>query len=334
MSTSPRPDYRPLATLAQPQAERLRPMISTVVAQPFDSPDHIFEVKWGGVRAIAEMAHGSVRVHGRNLRDLTPLYPELASLADCLDAEHAVIDGEIVAWGTENLPAFELLRPRLLQPDTKVARPRSSPVIYHVFDLLELDGQWLLQRPLYERRNLLHQRLSPHRAVQVADFVLEDGLTFFEAVAGHHLGGIVAKDKYSPYLPGERSTAWQEIRATQADDFVVGGYSFGGGRRKDPIDSLLLGAYRRNGLEFVGQVSVGCSDREARLLLGLLAPLHAEQCPFTETPAVSRFLHWCRPELACHVRYAQWDARGRLRFPVFVAPRPDVAPEECVRDTP
>ena len=307
-------------------------MLATVVEAPFDSADHVFEVKWGGVRAIAEVADGAVRLHGRNLRDLTPLYPELAALVDSLRAEHAVVDGEIIAWGAEQLPSFELLRPRLLRPDTSVRPPRRSPIIYQVFDLLELDGRRLFDLPLFERRNLLHERLTPHRVVQVADFVEENGIAFFDAVVGQHLEGIIAKDKRSPYLPGQRSVAWQEVRAMQADDFVVGGYSFGGGRSTDLIASLLLGAYRRGRLEFVGQVSVGYGNRETRQLLEMLTPLHTDACPFIEPPTVDRFLYWCRPELVCHVRYSEWTADGHLRFPIVVAPRPDVPPEECVRE--
>lgn len=313
----------------------LRPMLPVVREEPFDSPDHIFEVKWGGVRAIAVIDGGEVRLHGRNLRELTPLYPELSALAACLQARHAVLDGEIAAWGTEGLPAFDLLRPRLLRPDQPAAPSRRAAVIYQVFDLLELNGRWLLQHPLFERRNLLHERLRPNRLGQAADFVRDEGVAFFEAVAVHRLEGVIAKNKYSPYLPGERSDAWQEVRAIQSDDFVIGGYTFGGGRRtKDLIASLLLGAYRRQRLEFVGEVSIGCSDREMRQLVELLTPLHTERCPFAEPPAVARFLYWCRPELACHVRYSQWGPDGQLRFPVFVAPRPDVPAEECVLHLP
>ena len=305
-------------------------MLPVSGGEPFDSPDYVFEVKWDGVRAIAIVGEGQARLHGRNLRNLTPLYPELSVLPRCLDARQAVVDGEIAAWGTESLPDFELLRPWLLQPDAPPQRRRRPAIIYQVFDLLQLDGAWLLDRPLYERRNLLHEHLRPNRAVQVADFVRDEGIAFFEAVRGHGLGGVVAKHKYSPYVPGERSPSWVEVRTFQADDFVIGGYSFGGGRRKDPIASLLLGAFRAGRLEFCAQVSVGCSDREARQLLDLLQPLHTNECPFREPPEVSRFLYWCRPELACHVRYSEWDADGRLRFPVFVAPRPDVPAEECL----
>ena len=313
-----------------PEAGALRPMLPVLRDEPFDSPDWIFEVKWGGVRAIAVIDDGTVRLHGGNLRDLTPLYPELAALPEHFQAGRAVVDGEIIAWGTAELPDFALLRPRLLRPDEPARKPRPSPVIYQIFDLLELDGGWLIERPLFERRNLLHERLRPTEAIQAADFITENGVAFFDAVVAYKLEGMIAKDKLSPYLPGERSAAWQEVRAIQSDDFVIGGYTFGGGlRRKDLIATLLLGAYREGRLHFAGEVSVGCTDREMRQLGELLTPLHSDRSPFTEAPSVARLFYWCRPELACHVRYSQWGPDGRLRFPVFVAPRPDIAPEEC-----
>ena len=310
-------------------------MLPVVVDEPFDSADHIYEVKWGGVRTIAVIERGEVRLHGRNLRDLTPLHPDLASLPKTVDAKQAVLDGEIIAWGAESLPAFELLREHLLQSEGDVKPSRRPPVTYQVFDLLQLDGSSLLRRPLFERRNLLHERLRPNRVVQAADFVREEGTAFFEAAASYRLEGIIAKDKHSHYLPGQRSIAWQEIRTAQSDDFVIGGYTFGGGlRRKDLISSILIGAYERGQLQFVGEVSIGCSDREAKRLLDMLSDLHTERCPFADGPIVQRFLYWCRPELACHVRFSLWGPDGKLRFPVFVAPRPDVPPEECLREVP
>ncbi len=305
-------------------------MLPVLHDEPFDSPDHIFEIKWGGVRAIAEIDGRNIRLHGQNLRDLTPLYPELSAVAGSISAHHAVVDGEIVAWGEENVPAFDALRPRLFRPDEPITRSRRAPLMFQMFDLLELNGRWLLHYPLFERRNLLHERLQPNRYAAAADFVREDGIAFFEAVVTHKLEGIIAKDKLSQYLPGKRSPAWQEIRAIQSDNFVIGGYTFGGGRKKDLISSLLIGAYRGDRLEFVGEVNVGCNDREMRQLLDLVTPLHSDRSPFAEAPLIERFFYWCRPDLACHVRYSQWTADGMLRFPLFVAPRPDVPPEECL----
>ena len=251
-------------------------MLPVLHDEPFDSPDHIFEIKWGGVRAIAEIDGRDIRLHGQNLRDLTPLYPELSAVAGSISAHHAVVDGEIVAWGEENVPAFDALRPRLFRPDEPITRSRRAPLMFQMFDMLELNGRWLLHYPLFERRNLLHERLQPNRVAAAADFVREDGIAFFEAVVTHKLEGIIAKDKLSQYLPGQRSPAWQEIRAIQSDNFVIGGYTFGGGRKKDLLSSLLIGAYRGNRLDFVGEVNVGCSDREMRQLLDLVTPLHSD----------------------------------------------------------
>jgi DNA ligase-1 len=306
-------------------------MLPVLRDEPFDSPDHIFEVKWGGVRVIATIDGENLQIHGRNLRDLTKLYPELQGLPGSLNASRAVMDGEIVAWGAENLPTFDILRPRMLNPDAAVAAKRRSQVMFQVFDLLEVDGTCLLERPLYERRNDLHERLRPSRFTVAADFIRDDGIAFFEAVVRHGLEGVIAKDTNSPYLPGRRSDAWQEIRATQSDDFVIGGYTFGGGRRRDLVASLLVGMYRGRYLEFVGEANIGCSDREMKQLLALLTPLHGSDCPFVNPPEVPRFYYWCAPQLACHLRYSQWGSDGMLRFPLFVAPRPDIPPEECVR---
>ena len=323
-----RPPAAPPRGALPPPADSLRPMLPALGGEPFDSPDYIFEVKWDGVRAFLGRDRDGLRLVDRAGGDLLSAIPELR---DAKIPEGVLLDGEIAAWGTESLPDFELLRPRLLRPDAPVPRRQRSPIIYQVFDVLELDGRWLLDLPLYERRNLLHQRLQPSRTVQVADFVRDEGIAFSEAVRNHGLGGLIAKHKYSPYLPGERSSHWLELRAFQADDFVIGGYTFGGGRRNDPIASLLLGAYKNGKLEFAGQVSVGCGDREAGQLLGLLQPLHSDDCPFAAPPSITtRFLYWCRPELACHVRYSEWARDGLLRFPVFVAPRPDVPVEECI----
>src|ERR1700693_4183811 len=90
--------------LAGPHPAALRPMLPPLRDEPFDSPDHIFEVKWGGVRAIAVVDDGDVRLHWGHLRDLTTLYPELSTLSERFQARHAVVDGEIVAWGTADLP--------------------------------------------------------------------------------------------------------------------------------------------------------------------------------------------------------------------------------------
>jgi DNA ligase D-like protein (predicted ligase) len=312
----------------------LRPMLPAVAPEPFDSPDHLFELKWGGVRSLAFVRGGRLRLQGSNLRDITALFPELAELPSQLHASEALLDGEIVALGPQGYPDFDVLRSRLNSYALEgLPKPRSGATIsYQAFDLLFLNGRPLLNRPLRERRAVLQGALDAGQTARPCDFIENDGIAFFEAAVQHKLEGIVAKEKDSPYFPGKRSSAWLEIRSLQAGEFVIGGYTFGGGRRRDAFHGLLLGAYRRGQLRYAGQATGGYSEREARWLADLLSKLHTSQPPFADPPAIQRLIFWVRPQVVCQVRFSHWSPQGRLRFPVFMALRPDLAPEDCIAD--
>jgi len=311
-------------------------MLATAAAEPFDSPDHIFELKLDGVRAIAFLEAGEVRVQNRRLEDLRAQFPQFADLPRRVKARSAVLDGEIVALDAEGRSSLPLLQERLQE--------EKGPLTYQVFDILYLDGASLMHLPLARRKTILHQALLPSDSLQACDFVDGEGVAFFEAAAEHGLEGIVAKEKASPYRPGERSRAWQTVKAFCADDFVIGGYAFGGptgsdsakrsGRRPEPLAALLLGQYQDERLVHVGDVSGPFPEETARLLLALLQPLHASDCAFAEPPRLPRFIYWCRPELACRARFSEWTRAATLRFPLFVAVRPDVPPRECLLEPP
>jgi DNA ligase D-like protein (predicted ligase) len=343
-------------------------MLPALAPEPFDSPDHLFELKWGGVRALAFVRGGRLRLQGSNLRDITALFPELAELPSQLRAGEALLDGEIVALGPQGYPDFDVLRSRLnsyaieglakpreaapqfvgqaFQPGrgrrAEAGKPRlpgstsgsrvRAAISYQAFDLLFLKDRPLLNRPLRERRAVLQGALDAGRAARPCDFIENDGIAFFEAAVEHKLEGIVAKEKDSLYFPGKRSSAWLEVRSLQASQFVIGGYTFGGGARRDAFHGLLLGAYRRGQLRYAGHATGGYSEREARGLAGLLSRLHAAQPPFADPPAIQRLIFWVRPEVVCQVRFSHWGPQGRLRFPVFMALRPDLSPEDCTAD--
>ena len=301
-------------------------MLATAAAEPFDSPDHIFELKLDGVRALAFMEAGEVRVQNRRLEDVRPQFPQFAAAPARIRAKNAVLDGEIVALDSEGRTSLPLLQNRL--------HGMPGPLTYQVFDILYLEGASVMHLPLARRKTLLHQVLSPSDFLQACDFVDGEGVAFFEAAAEHGLEGIVAKEKASPYRPGERSRAWQTVKAFCADDFVIGGYAFGGGRKAEPIAALLLGQYQGERLVHVGDVSGPFPEETSRMLLALLQPLHTPGCAFAEPPHLARFIYWCRPELACRARYSEWTREGKLRFPLFVAVRPDVPPQECLLEPP
>ena len=324
----------------------IAPMRAADVAEPFDSAEHIFELMWGGVRAMAHVSDGVVRLRAQNGRDLTPYFPELLCIPDRLKAREAILDGEIVAVDSEGHPAFDMLRPRLHTMATAVGPDREQvpqlPVQFRLkkiagalsyipFDILWLDGRDLTDRALWQRKNRLHDVISAGAEFAPVDFVDNEGIAFYEAVIERRLEGVVAKQKNSLYTPGRRSKDWAEVRAFQSGDFVIGGYAIGGSQRRgEPFSQLLLGAYTQGRFEYVGSVSGGMTDKEARDLVGLLQPLHASESPFFDSPPLARLMYWTRPEMVCRVRFSEWSPDGHLRFPIFSALRPDLAAAACV----
>lgn len=301
-------------------------MLATAAAEPFDSSEHIFELKLDGLRTLTFVEPDSVRVQNRRLEDVRDRFPQFADVPRRVKAASAVLDGEIVAPDSEGRPSLPLLQERL--------EGRPGPLTYQVFDILYLNGASVMRLPLARRKTLLHQLLTPSDFLQACDFVDGEGIAFFEAAREHGLEGIVAKEKASPYRPGQRSPAWLTVKAFCADDFVIGGYAFGGGRRAEPIGALLLGQYQGDRLLHVGDVSGPFPPDTARQLLALLQPLHTAECPFAEPPGLARLIYWCRPELACRARFSEWTRARKLRFPLFVAVRPDIPPQECLLEPP
>ncbi|MGH7622013.1 MAG: hypothetical protein ACREMU_06700, partial [Gemmatimonadaceae bacterium] len=239
----------------------------------------------------------------------------------------------------EGQPSFDLLRPRLNglldpaadEPPTALKRRPPGQIVFQAFDLLWLDGHPLSSRPLWPRKNRLHEIISPAAEFTAVDFVNDDGIAFFDAVVQRKLEGIIAKEKAGTYVPGARSKSWTEVRALESADFAIGGYTFGAARRKgEPFSQLLLGAYEQGRFEYVGAVSGGLSDAEARALVARLEPLVTETSAFSDPPRIPRLIYWTRPELVCHVRFSEWTRDGYVRFPIFNALRPDLSPQDCV----
>ena len=322
--------------------DRIRPMIASAASDPFDSSDHIFELMWGGLRAMAHVRDGHVRLVGRNGRDLLPCFPELSHIPGLLDAREAILDGEIVCIDGEGHPAFDALRPRLAafagspeMPPPDLWKPRrvAGQIAFQAFDLLWLDGHSLIDRPLWQRKNRLHEVIRAAPEFAAVDFVDDEGIAFFDAVVERRLEGVVAKKKASQYVPARISKDWLEVRALHSGDFVVGGYTFGGSRRKgEPFSQLLLGGYDDGHFEYVGAVSGGLTDAEAKQLVAMLQPLVVEAPPFPDPPRIPRLIYWTKTEVVCRVRFSEWSRDGFLRFPIFSALRPDMAPGDCVLD--
>lgn len=317
----------------------IEPMLPTPAAEPFDSPAHIYEVLWDGVRTLAFAEHGMLRLQDRWGRDVTQRYPELGALSGRLRESGMVIDGEIVCLDADGKPDFSRLRHRLAVDDERTARELAEqyPVTFQAFDLVYRERQPVTGWPLRRRKEWLRGLVrADGTTIAVPDYVAKDGVAFFEAAREHRLEGIVAKEADSRYLPGEQSRAWLTVRVQQKRDYIVGGFTYGGrwnprggSPSREAISSLLLGLMRKDGhLDFAGEVSGGFQD-EMGDLVKRLDEATTQACPFADEPALERLVFWCRPEVVATITYADIASDGRLRFPVFKALRPDVPANSC-----
>jgi bifunctional non-homologous end joining protein LigD len=290
-------------------------------------PGWAYEFKWDGVRALATIRGGALRLHARSGAEITAAYPELAPLSTALaDAE---LDGEIVVLDQDGRPSFTALAERMhvREPGRAARLAAAIPVTYLVFDLLRLDGADLTQLPYAQRRARLDGLgLVGDRWLAPPSFA--DGPATLAAARENALEGVVAKRLTSLYRPGVRSPDWVKVKAEQSAEFVVGGFRPG----VRTLGALLIGVPRPDGrLAFRGRVGGGISASSERALLAALRPLAAAESPFADPlpREDSKDATWVRPEVVVEVKYGQRTPDGRLRFPRFRRLRPDVSPEEC-----
>jgi bifunctional non-homologous end joining protein LigD len=313
-----------------PLTAKIEPMLAIAADAPFDSPDFAYEPKWDGVRVIAFVDGGEVRLQTRNLLDCTKQYPEATGIAEALTgAYQAIIDGEVVALDERGVPSFQRLQPRMHVTDEAEVRRRrrTTPVVYQVFDVLYLDGEDLRPAPLRERQRRLDAAVTPMGAVRRSE-QFGEGTRLFEAAREQGLEGIVAKRLDSHYVPG-RSAAWVKVKAQRTMDCVIGGWTAGQGGRATTLGSLLLGIYRDGTLRAIGHVGTGFDERTLKDLLAKLREREIPTAPFATPPRTNQPPRWCAPELVCEVQYTELTNEGTLRHPSYRGLRPDVDPREC-----
>jgi bifunctional non-homologous end joining protein LigD len=327
-----------------PFPRSVEPMNASLAEGPFSSPDWLFEPKLDGVRAISMLNRGQVSLFSRRGLDATKQYPGIGRQLREQTEPEMVLDGEIVAFDENGVPSFQQLQQRLnLMRESDIKRAESQiPVFYYVFDLLYAGGYDLRGTPLEQRKRLLRQILMPTDRVSLVEHFEQDGETAFQAALDHGLEGLVAKKRDSVYESGRRSKSWMKIKATQEAEFVIAGYTEGGGWRAGTFGSLLLGYYDDSGkLVYAGHVGTGFDDKTLRLLKERLEALRTDERPFAEAPARSKMpfggpknaqVNWVKPELAAQIKFAQWTKDGVLRAPSFLGLREDKAPADAKRE--
>ena len=292
------------------------PMKASIGALPPTSQDDewAYEIKWDGYRTLAFINNslndkGTLRLQSSHSIDVTAKYPELSEFASAINAQSAIIDGELVALDAEGRPSFSMMQQHLTQ------------VAFYAFDVLQINDVDAIALPYERRRELLADLLETGSNWMVPTHRLGDGAALLAATAEQGLEGVMAKRLGSPYIPGKRSPNWRKVKNRVQVEVVIGGFNKGAGNRTGVLGSLLVGVPAADGsLAFAGGVGTGFSQATLELLTRELQKLVTKDCPFNQTPprSYTRDATWVRPDLRARVEIAEFTNEGYVRQASFV----------------
>ena len=310
----------------------MRPMLATPTSSVPTGTSWVHEVKWDGMRLLADVRDGRLTLTSRGGNDVTAGYPELAGLADTYG--DMLLDGEVVALH-EGRPSFAALAERMHVQDRRKAERLAAtrPVTYMVFDLLRLFGQDLTGQPLSARRELL-ERLDLHGRHWQVPPVYPDGEELYRATGEQGLEGVVSKRLSSAYLPGRRSPDWLKCPHRSTVSAVIGGWRPEKTNDAGRLGAVLLGVPSPRGWRYAGRMGSGIAGAAQRQLTELLAPLRTDRPPFCDpVPALdARDAVWVRPEVVVEARALEVTREGRLRQPAYLGVRTDLTAAELLAE--
>ena len=306
-------------------AREYRPMLASVAGELPTGGDWVFEPKFDGYRALAYVRSGDARLVSRNGNDLTRRFEAVAGAAGrAAKSPDCVLDGEVCALDDQGRSRFSLMQ------------QGKGRLVYYVFDVLEIDGKPVVDRPLADRRSLLEGLVDARSQTVRLSGVFDDGEALLEAARAQGLEGVMAKRSSCPYEQ-RRSRNWLKVKVRPGQEFIVAGYTKGQGRRTR-LGSLVLAVGERGELRWVGNVGTGFTEKTLDDLLDRLRPLEREDSPFPDTPKMPRVrksdVVWVEPELVVQVEFAEWTHDGHLRAPAFLGVCEDKRPDEVRREEP
>jgi bifunctional non-homologous end joining protein LigD len=314
-------------------------MLASLVDAPLDDPQLVYEPKYDGIRAIAEIApKGGVRLWSRLGNEKTQQFPEVAAALAAWARRRTqplVLDGEIVALDANGEPTgFQQLQGRIHLTDASGASSQSKPSIAFIaFDILRDGKTDYRDRKLTERRVALERTLAGATSpvLRISHQVSGDGQALYDEALKRGWEGLIAKDRDSLYKSGKRTPDWRKLKIVHEQEFVVGGWTDPRNARTY-FGALLLGVYEGGDLVYIGHTGTGFNEKELARLMKLLKPLETKTCPFRNKPKTNERPHWVRPELVAQIKFTEWTSDAKLRHPVYLGLRDDKKPTDVTRE--
>ncbi|MFC2159925.1 DNA ligase D [Actinomycetota bacterium] len=298
-------------------------MLAASFSKPFDDNEWVFEIKWDGYRAMANIDEGNVRLYSRNNKILNDRFRPVVDSLQKLPYD-AIFDGELVVVDSQGRSDFSKLQ--------KYIKDGTGNIVYYVFDIVYYENYRLTAVPLIERKKILESILPPLPYIKISRHIENTGISFFKTAQENGLEGIVAKKASSKYLPSKRSTDWLKIKTKYSHEAVIGGFT-GPDKGVKSAASFAVGVYKGKKLIYIGNIGSGLKDNEAKNLYDKLKDMTIPSSPFSNSQAVPRSIIWVKPEIVAEVQYSQLTPSGMMRHPVFKRLREDKDPIEAIDET-
>ena len=330
-----------LAKLPRAKAQFIEPMKARLTESPPTGGDWSYELKFDGFRVCAVKKRSDIHLLSRNGNELRSRFPEVVAALKNFPADECVLDGEVVALDEEGRSSFQLLQG--VEMDTA-----KSPIVFYVFDLMQLNGRALTGLPLVPRKQVLAKLCEgAGDPIRYSGEIGGEASALLKEVQRRGLEGLIGKLRDSRYEPGGRSGAWIKLKCVNEQEFVIGGFTPPQGARQH-FGAVLVGYYdKKKKFLFAGKVGTGFNTKSLASLHKKLKSEKRENCPFADlpskqggqwvqgiTPSMMRKIEWVNPLFVCQVKFAEWTRDAKLRQPVFLGLREDKKPTEVVRETP
>lgn len=295
--------------------QQIFPLMQPILTKtPPTTTEWIHQIKYDGIRLVTMVNASEVRLYTRNQNLRNQQYPELLQISKHVQSKSFILDGEVIVRSFGK-PSFAkvLRRDRSDQPNKISELVQTDPIEYQVFDLLMKDGEDLRALPLVQRMEQLHSLVRPNEWLQLVKSE-ENGQQLLEKMREKQGEGIVSKDLHARYIGGKKHRAWYKTKIKQQQLCVVAGLQY----KQGFPNSLVLGVYVANRLQFIGKVASGLSSADIRLLHTYLPQLEQSRSPFQSAIPQPLPIRWLKPQITVLVEYTELTDDGILRQPKLV----------------